>query len=156
LKIGRRCAPGDAGPSTRGRTGEGFTPHPSPLTPYAPKGFTLIELLVVMAIIATLLSIAAPRYFEHLERTRESTLRQSLVVMRDAIDKYKADTGQWPADLADLVSKRYLRAVPRDPITDSSETWRVVPPPDGEAGGMWDVKSGAEGEAKDGSAYGDW
>jgi len=120
------------------------------------RGFTLIELLVVMAIVATLLSIAAPRYFEHLERTRESTLRQSLVVMRDAIDKYKADTGQWPADLQALVTKRYLRAVPRDPITDSAETWRVVPPPEGEGTGMYDVKSGADGTAKDGTAYGDW
>jgi general secretion pathway protein G len=120
------------------------------------RGFTLIELLVVMAIIATLLSIAAPRYFEHLERVREGSLRESLVVMRDAIDKYKADTGQWPADLPALVSKRYLRAVPRDPITDSTETWRIVPPPQGEGEGMWDVKSGAEGQAKDGSAFAEW
>lgn len=120
------------------------------------RGFTLIELLVVMAIVATLLSIAAPRYFEHLERVRESSLRESLVVMRDAIDKYKADTGQWPADLPALVAKRYLRAVPRDPVTDSSETWRAVPPPQGEGEGMYDVKSGAEGQAKDGSAYADW
>lgn len=119
-------------------------------------GFTLIELLVVMAIVATLLSIAAPRYFDHLERTRESSLRQSLGVMRDAIDKYKADTGQWPADLPALVAKRYLRAVPRDPITDSTETWRVVPPPQGEGEGMYDVHSGAEGSAKDGTAYGEW
>jgi general secretion pathway protein G len=109
-----------------------------------------------MAIIATLLSIAAPRYFEHLERTRESSLRQSLVVMRDAIDKYKADTGQWPADVEALVAKRYLRAVPRDPITDRADTWRVVPPPAGEGEGMWDVHSGAEGTAGDGTAYADW
>ncbi|MBL8446815.1 MAG: prepilin-type N-terminal cleavage/methylation domain-containing protein [Zoogloeaceae bacterium] len=120
------------------------------------RGFTLIELLVVMAIIATLLSIAAPRYFDHLERTRENSLRQSLLVVRDAIDKYKADTGQWPADLQALVTKRYLRAVPRDPITDSTETWRIVAPPSGEGEGMWDLRSGAEGTAKDGTPYGDW
>ncbi len=120
------------------------------------SGFTLIELLVVMAIIATLLSIAAPRYFDHLERTRENSLRQSLVVVRDAIDKYKADTGQWPVDLQALVTKRYLRAVPRDPLTDSTETWRVVPPPASEGEGMWDLRSGAEGTAKDGTLYSDW
>lgn len=120
------------------------------------RGFTLIELLVVMAIVATLLSIAAPRYFEHLERTRENSLRESLVVMRDAIDKYKADTGQWPADLQGLVAKRYLRAVPRDPITESAETWRIVPPPQGEGEGMYDIHSGAEGTAKDGTAFADW
>lgn len=124
--------------------------------PRRPRGFTLIELLVVMAIIATLLSIAAPRYFAHLDRTREASLRQSLVVMRDAIDKYKADTGQWPADLETLVSKRYLRALPRDPVTDSAETWRAVAPPAGEGEGLYDVRSGAEGTARDGSAYGDW
>ena len=66
------------------------------------RGFTLIELLVVMAIVATLLSIAAPRYFDHLDRARENTLRQSLTVMRDAIDKYRADTGRYPEDLQEL------------------------------------------------------
>ena len=99
-------------------------------------GFTLIELLVVMAIVATLLSIAAPRYFDHLDRTRETTLHQSLTVMRDAIDKFRADTGTYPRDLDELVSRRYLRAVPVDPITDAASTWQIVPPRAGDEGGM--------------------
>ncbi len=121
------------------------------------RAFTLIELLVVMAIIATLLSIAAPRYFEHIDRAREATLRQSLEVMRDAIDKYHADTGKWPENIETLVSKRYLRKVPVDPITGSGETWLLVEPPSGDDGeGVWDVHSGSEDTAKDGTRYAEW
>lgn len=120
------------------------------------RGFTLIELLVVMAIVGILLTIAGPRYFDHLDRARENALAQSLAVMRDAIDKYRADTGTYPRDIPDLVAKRYLRAVPKDPITDSIDTWRIVPPPDATESGMWDVRSGAEGAARDGTAYADW
>lgn len=124
------------------------------------RGFTLIELLVVMAIIATLLSIAAPRYFDHLDRSRETALRQSLAVMRDALDKFKADTGQFPRALDELVTRRYLRSVPRDPVTERSDTWiPVAETADAavsEAGGIRDVHSGAEGLARDGTAYADW
>ena len=95
------------------------------------RGFTLIELLVVMAIIAVLLTIAAPRYFEHLDRSKEATLKQTLAVTRDAIDKFRGDRGAWPQSLQDLVDKQYLRKLPFDPVTDSSETWIVVPPPPG-------------------------
>jgi general secretion pathway protein G len=127
-------------------------------SPKSEHGFTLIELLVVMAILATLLSIAAPRYFEHLDRAREATLRQSLGVVRDAIDKFHADTGTWPEDLDALVAKRYLRKVPIDPITERSDTWLPVAPPadDSKGEGMWDIHSGAEGTAKDGSLYAEW
>lgn len=114
------------------------------------NGFTLIELLVVMAVIALLLSIAAPRYFEHLDRARENALHQSLSVMRDAIDKYAADTGQYPETLDDLVEKRYLRAIPEDPITERTDTWLTDPPRDTELQGIADVHSGA------GAPYGDW
>ena len=86
------------------------------------RGFTLIELLVVMAIIATLLSIAAPRYFGQVDTAREKALLQSLEVMRDSIDKFRADTGKYPATLTELVEKRYLRKLPVDPITESAET----------------------------------
>lgn len=106
------------------------------------RGFTLIELLVVMAIIATLLSIATPRYFAHLERAREAALRETLVVVRDAIDKFHSDTGRYPDALAELVDRRYLRAVPRDPINESADAWIIVPPP-GEVSGVWDLHSGA-------------
>lgn len=120
-----------------------------------PGGFTLIELLVVMAIIAVLLSIAAPRYFNSLDRSRETALRQDLNVMRDAIDKFNSDTGQYPEDLAELVEKRYLRAIPIDPLTESAETWVAVPPPDG-GGGVYDVHSGSADQAKDETSYGAW
>lgn len=120
-------------------------------------GFTLIELLVVMAVIATLLSIAVPRYFIHLDRAREASLRESLAVMRDALDKYRADTGRYPENLQELADKHYLRRVPTDPLTNSSETWVAVPPP-GEPGErrLWDVRSGAEGHGLDGSDYATW
>jgi general secretion pathway protein G len=116
------------------------------------RGFTLIELLVVMAIIATLLTIASPRYFAHLDRAREAALRETLHVTRDAIDKFHADNGRYPNELADLVSKRYLRALPIDPITDSTDTWVLVLPPN-ESQGVYDLQSGANVEGK---AYDQW
>ena len=121
------------------------------------KGFTLIELLVVMSVIATLLTIAVPRYFQHLDRAREASLRESLAVMRDALDKYRADTGRYPETLDELVTKRYLRKVPPDPITESTDTWVLVPPPD-EPGQkrVWDIRSGAEGQGQNGSDYSTW
>lgn len=127
-----------------------------PVTSLRRRGFTLIELLVVLAIIATLLTIAVPRYFGSLENSKETSLRQSLAVMRDAIDHHLGDTGSYPASLEDLVSKRYLRAMPVDPITERSDTWRTVPPSDATKGGIADVKSGAEGNGRDGTAYASW
>ena len=119
------------------------------------RAFTLIELLVVMAIIATLLTIALPRYFGSVERSKEATLRQSLAVMRDAIDKHYADTGRYPETLEELVSKKYVRALPVDPVTESATTWVTVAPPEGAKGGVYDVKSGAPGKASDGTAFAD-
>jgi general secretion pathway protein G len=121
------------------------------------RGFTLIELMVVMAIIAVLLTIAAPRYFNHLDRAREATLRQTLAVVRDAIDKFHGDTSGYPDSLDDLVARRYLRAVPIDPVTDSAETWVLLPPPPANgAGKLWDIKSGAEGSGAGGTPYAEW
>ena len=119
-------------------------------------GFTLIELLVVMAIIATLLAIAVPRYFGSVDHSKEVALQQNLNVMRDAIDKFYGDTGTYPETLDDLVTKKYLRAIPVDPITDSATTWQVTPPPDSKLSGVYNVKSGASGAARDGSSYQDW
>lgn len=116
------------------------------------RGFTLIELLVVMAIIATLLSIATPRYFAHLEKAREAALMETLSVVRDSIDKFHADTGRYPVELEELVTKRYLRKLPVDPVSETSSTWIIVPPPS-ELTGVWDVKSGAGGE---GRPYAQW
>ena len=120
------------------------------------RGFTLIELLVVMAIIALLLSIATPRYFNSVEKTKEAVLRQDLSTMRDAIDKYYGDTGSYPDNLNDLVSKKYLRKLPVDPVTDSANTWVVVPPSDADKGGVYDLHSGAPGNGRDGTPYSGW
>jgi len=120
------------------------------------RGFTLIELLVVMAVIAALLAVAAPRYFNSVDRSREVALRQNLATLRDAIDKFRADTGQYPETLDALVEKKYLRAVPVDPQTDSDATWLLLPPPGAGKTGVYDVKSGAAGQARDGSAFGNW
>ncbi|MGH8437741.1 MAG: type II secretion system protein [Pseudomonas sp.] len=120
------------------------------------QGFTLIELLVVMAIIATLMTIAMPRYFQSLETSREATLRQSLAVMREALDHYYGDTGRYPESLEQLVEQRYLRNAPLDPITERRDGWQVVAPPEGVAGSVADIKSGATGRARDGSLYAEW
>lgn len=120
------------------------------------RGFTLVELMVVMAIIALLLALALPRYFKHLDHAHETVLRQDLAVMRDAIDKYHGDTGRYPDSLDALVAARYLRALPVDPITERADSWQVVAPIGGEAGAVYDVRSGAPGTARDGSAYAEW
>jgi general secretion pathway protein G len=119
------------------------------------RGFTLIELLVVMAAIGLLLSIAAPRYIEHVDRAREVVLRHNLASLREAIDKFHADRARYPSDLQELVRQRYLRGVPLDPLTERSDTWVLVQsqnPP----GGVFEVRSGAQGRGRDGTPYGQW
>jgi general secretion pathway protein G len=120
------------------------------------NGFTLIELLVALTIIALLLSIAVPRYFGSLGRAEESALKEDLHTMRDAIDKHQADTGKYPASLDELVTKKYLRNIPSDPITQSAATWIVVAPSDPQKGLVYDVKSGAKGTGRDGKPYEQW
>ncbi len=122
----------------------------------ARAGFTLIELLVVMAIIATLLSLAAPRYVGSVTKAKEASLHENLSSLRDVLDKYHADNGTYPAMLEELVTRRYLRRIPIDPMTDSNRTWIVVPPDDVRKGSIFDVRSGASGKARDGTAYRDW
>jgi general secretion pathway protein G len=123
------------------------------------RGFTLIELVVVMAIVALLVTLAAPRYFGSIDRAKESVLRENLNVMRDAIDKFHGDTGAYPTSLDQLVARRYLRSVPVDPITESNQTWRLTPPPGGitgaSASGIYDVRSGALGTTRGGVDYAD-
>jgi general secretion pathway protein G len=120
------------------------------------RGYTLIELLVVMAILATLLSIAVPRYVASVDRAREAALRTDLRLLREAIDRHRADTGRLPETLQRLAEARYLRSVPIDPLTDSAATWLVVPHPDGATPGVYDVRSGAPGLSLDGTAYASW
>jgi general secretion pathway protein G len=120
------------------------------------KGFTLIELLVAMTIIALLLSIVVPRYFHSVTKAEETVLKEDLHLMRDALDKYHADTGGYPDTLDDLINRKYLRKIPVDPVTQSATTWILIPPSNSEKGAIFDIKSGAQGNGKDGSAYGDW
>jgi general secretion pathway protein G len=120
------------------------------------SGFTLIELLVVLAVIAILLTIALPRYFSSLEKSREAVLQQNLALLRESLDKYHADKGKYPAALDELVSARYLRNMPLDPITESNATWISIPPAQPEMGGVYDVRSGAQGVARDGREYQKW
>ena len=121
------------------------------------RGFTLIELLVVMAIVATLLTIAVPRYFGSVEKSREAALKQTLAVTRDAIDKYHGDHGRYPPNLHELVARHYMRRMPVDPITESDATWVVVPAGEtGIGGDVLDVKSGAPGKSTEGTAYAEW
>lgn len=120
------------------------------------RGFTLVELLVVMAIIATLLALATPRYFQHLERSREAVLKENLATLRHAIDQYHADKGVWPAGIHELVQQRYLRQPPIDPITERSDTWREIAATGEGESGVQDVRSGAPGQAASGGEYADW
>jgi general secretion pathway protein G len=124
-------------------------------------GWTLIELLVVLSLIMILASVAMNQYNTSVQTAREATLKANLFRMRDAIDQYYADKGQYPSSLQTLVSEGYLRAVPLDPITRSSDTWTTVaaePDPSQPTTdpGVYDVKSGSEGIALDGSRYSDW
>jgi general secretion pathway protein G len=118
-------------------------------------GFTLIELLVVMAIIGTLLTIAAPRYFRSVDRSKEAVLHQNLALTRQAIDKYFGDNGKYPDSLEDLVQKKYLRSLPYDPIAESNATWQIIAP-ESAKGAVYDIKSGAPGVGLDGTEYKVW
>lgn len=104
----------------------------------AARGFTLIELIVVMAIIALLLSIAAPRYIGSIESGKRAVQRQNLAVVRDAIDKFNGDQGRYPDTLQELVDKRYLREVPVDPVTERQD-WTLIAVPDSDRG-IFDVR----------------
>jgi len=120
------------------------------------SGFTLIELLVVMAIIAMLLSLAAPRYFNSVDKSKEAVLRENLAMTRQALDKFFGDNGKYPDSLDDLVTKKYLRSLPMDPLTGSASTWIVVPPDGSDKGSVFDIKSGSPDKSMDGTAYKDW
>jgi general secretion pathway protein G len=120
------------------------------------RGFTLIELLVVLTIVALLLSIAAPEFLSNVNKAKEAVLKEDLFALRDAIDKYYTDKGAYPAALDDLVTGKYLRKIPVDPITDSAATWTVVSPEQAESTGVVDIRSGAPGKARDGSAFVTW
>ena len=125
------------------------------------KGFTLIELLIVLSIVGILASIVVPNYQLHLIKAREAVLMEDLYQMRRAIDAYFADHIRYPESLDDLVASKYLREIPRDPFTQSTETWEEIPPTpslEGEIaeGGLEDVRSGDDRVGLNGIPYRDW
>jgi len=120
------------------------------------RGFTLIELMIVMSIVGILLTIAQPMYRESTIKAREAVLMENLFSLRDVIDQYYVDKGRYPDSLEDLTGSGYIRSIPKDPFTKSSETWQLIPPPEGYEGSLYDVHSGSEAIAVDGTAYNEW
>jgi general secretion pathway protein G len=120
------------------------------------KGFTIIELIVALAIVGLILTIAAPKYFGNVDKSKEVVLREDLYILRDAIDKYYADKQKYPEALEDLVTAKYLRSIPIDPFTLSARSWVLVPPEDPGLGVVANVRSSAPNTARDGSWYKDW
>jgi general secretion pathway protein G len=131
--------------------------HRSPRQQTTARAFTLIELLVVLAIVALLLTLAMPRFFPSIDSAKETILADNLRNTRAVIDQYHSDTGRYPDTLEQLVEKKYLAAIPVDPITGSSDTWTVVPPEDSQPdGGVADLHSGAPGNGRNGRPYQEW
>jgi general secretion pathway protein G len=124
-------------------------------------GFTLIELLIVMSIVVILISIAIPLYQRTLIRSKESVLRANLLAIRTVIDEYTYDKQKAPQSLQDIVQEGYLREVPRDPMTDTNTTWRLVMEDATQSvsqtePGIFDVHSGSDKMSLDGTPYSDW
>jgi len=108
-----------------------------------------------MAVVALLLTLALPRYFQSIDVSKEAILVENLRVARDAIDKFYGDTGRYPESLEELVEKKYLRSLPYDPIAEAADRWTITPPPDDMKGNVYDLRSGAEGTARSGKPYGE-
>lgn len=119
-----------------------------PLRPRRARAFTLVELLVVLAIVALLLTLAVPRYFHSIDNARETILIDNLATARSTIDKFYGDTGRYPDSLEELVAKKYLRALPYDPVANSSTAWIIVPPDDAGKGRVYDLRSSAPGSGR--------
>ncbi len=122
------------------------------------RGFTLIEVLVVVVIVSILAAITQPRLLAAVTAAREAALAQDLAVLRDALDQHYADTGRYPESLDALVARRYVRRIPKDPMTGRADTWALVYDldADGKPRGIYDVKSGSDAVAGDGTRYADW
>jgi general secretion pathway protein G len=125
------------------------------------SGFTIIELMVVTSLIVILATMGLVQYRQSVTRAKEAVLKEDLFRLRDAIDQYYADKNQYPGTLEALVSDGYLRALPQDPFTNTSSSWQTVPAePDGAnpiaEPGIFDVKSGSDQVALDGTKYSEW
>jgi general secretion pathway protein G len=117
------------------------------------SGFTLIELLVVLAIIATLTTLVAPKYFQQIDRAKEVVLKHNLKMLRLSIDQYRRDRGFSPEELESLVSDGYLRQLPIDPVTDKRDSWQVKRD---DAGQLINVHSGSQKNSLQGMPYANW
>ena len=136
------------------------TRRPSPPAGPGP-GFTFLEVLVVLTLLGLLVAIAMPAYQDSVTRAKEAALRQTLYRVREAIDEYHTDQRGYPGTLEDLVEKGYLRSMPVDPITGSTDTWQVEYAPynqidQGEITGIWDLRSGAEGNDLNDTPYSEY
>jgi general secretion pathway protein G len=120
------------------------------------RGFTLVELLVVLGIVALLLTLAAPRVFPRLDGARDTILAENLRATRSVIDQFHADTGRYPDSLDQLVERKYLPALPFDPVADSDAAWILVAPEEAGTGAVADLHSGAPGKGRNGKPYAAW
>ena len=120
------------------------------------QGFTLIEMMIVVSILSILATMALPSFQKSLVRAKETNLRRTLFIMRDTIDQYYADHGRYPDSLQDLEAKKYIRQIPMDPFTGSSDTWITIPPEGFAEGTVYDVHSGSNKVSIDGTPYNEW
>ncbi|MBH0193253.1 MAG: prepilin-type N-terminal cleavage/methylation domain-containing protein [Nitrospira sp.] len=120
----------------------------------ADEGFTMVELMIVVAIVGILATISVPTYHTSLIKARETVLRQDLFTMREVLDQHRADQGKYPSSLGALVAAGYLRMVPKDPFTNSTNTWQEISDPT--EGGVFDVYSGSDLVGTNGTAYNQW
>ncbi len=124
------------------------------MSEWSTKGFTLVELMIVVSIVGILVTLAVPSYQSSLIKARETVLRQDLFTLRDLLDHHRADQGKYPPSLDDLVTAGYLRALPKDPFTNSSSSWQEILEPT--EGGIFDVYSGSDLVGTNGTPYNKW
>jgi len=133
------------------------TGEPAMVSKMDQRGFTLIEMLIVISLIGILASISAPNFQRYIIRAKEASLRRTLFVLRDVVDQYYSDHGKYPDDIEDLADEKYIRSVPKDPFTNSTSTWIIIPPEgSSEEGGFYDDHSGSYLVSLQGVPYNEW
>lgn len=132
----------------------GVTHHASRITLHGARGFTLVELMMVVTVAGILVTLAEPSFHQSVIKAKEAALKQNLFTLRDVIDQYRADRGQYPPALEDLKTIGYIKRIPIDPFTKSDSTWQLIQ--DQSDGGVFDVHSGSDLIAIDGTAYNEW